>query len=368
MMMEPVTEARIVQLKSASPQTRAYWREVLEADNGAVRNVLNAATRYAEMNSLLGSWWTLPAWAIYHLAYRRAGRFIEESDDIAERLSFSPSALAFLQRAYTWAHAGCTAAIVSDGDKLWHLRSLDWGEEPGESDVGFVPAIAEATKRFDFTVEGKIVFQSAGITGMIGVLTGLKPRAFSIAINYAPWKTWSAHWRPDPTFLVRELLCNEKIKDYKQAFAAIRSWEPSSPVFISLCGIEPGQGAIIEFGDERLPAIRELGGNPFITQGNHFSEESGFKKQNRKRVDEPAPGKTWDDYPLERTSFKRCEILQTSLRERLKQGLPQGGMPQVFREAYSISPILNRETVQWTLMEPAGSYIAIWARQRSKSR
>lgn len=357
-MMNLVRVSRQIPLDAEAAQARADWSEVLSNDEADIRVVIDTAGEAAKSQDSL---WRVWAWVLYQGVYRWKGRYIEESDIIARHMSCSASALAFLQRGYTWSHVGCTTAVVWDGREMWHLRCLDWGEDPGDPKLGFAEVLARATRQFAFTYKGKVLFRTAGISGMIGVLTGLKPGVFSVVVNYAPWKTWSAHLRPDPTFLVRELLADAAVSSYASARSTVAAWEPSCPVFISICGTREGEGVVIEFGSGgRAGHVRELGTKNIIVQGNHFFPGSPFTGNNSEQVSAPKPGKTWDDYPLDDTSDKRCTLLEQYLVHQLAAGSVDWAI--AFEGAYSQVPIFNSQTAQWVLMQPSTGRMDIWAR------
>ena len=86
------------------------------------------------------------------------------------------SGVLVLQVAYE-AFAACTGIVVdASGERAHplHLRTMDWD----------MPALAALTCEVDFVRGGALLFRATTWVGYVGVLTGLKPGAFSVAVNY----------------------------------------------------------------------------------------------------------------------------------------------------------------------------------------
>lgn len=70
---------------------------------------------------------------------------------------------------------GCTAGIhYFRGHGMVHARSMDWP----------LKSCGAATRIFEFK-KGRRRFVSVGMTGMVGVLSGMVPGAYSVTINWA---------------------------------------------------------------------------------------------------------------------------------------------------------------------------------------
>lgn len=94
---------------------------------------------------------------------------------IAHQTNIPVGRLAALQFAYE-ATAQCTAMIVpnaNDGSPL-HARTMDWP----------APFLQQMTIDADFQRNGATVFRAAMFVGMTGILTGVRPHQYSVAINH----------------------------------------------------------------------------------------------------------------------------------------------------------------------------------------
>mgnify|MGYP006225989239 FL=1 len=226
-----VTQERRVFFESDRPEQ--IWKEVVDKDAEDMKNLCQAMSRLVYDVGVPKCLVHLSAKLLYAAVYKKRGHYTKESDYLASRCQdMSASLMAFLQRQYTLAHMGCSVVMAWDdkSEQMFCFRSLDW---KGADDI------ARSTRPYSFVnAKEEEVAKVAGITGMVGVLTGTK-KGFSVAINYAPWKR-SARFKSDPTFLIRQLLEDASITDYKSAQERVKTWEVGSPCFISLCGVSKG--------------------------------------------------------------------------------------------------------------------------------
>ncbi len=326
------------------------WKEVVKHDARAMGELCAAMSKLV-FDVGVPRWLVLiSAKLLYYSAYKRRGHYISESDYLASRCSgISASLMAFLQRQYTLAHMGCSVVMAWDetAKQMVCFRSLDW---KGADDI------ARSTRRFSFVNEKyEEIAQVAGITAMVGVLTGAK-KGFSVAINYAPWKH-SARFKSDPTFLIRQLLENESITDYKTAQDHVKRWKVGSPCFISLCGINRGEACVIELGSEENVHVREIGEAGFLIQTNHYDlKSSPFIRHNEPHYIDEMSEKEWYESELLRNSQERKRIMEQMLSEA--SGL---SIEERLIEIYKKVPVLNWETAQWVLMRPANGNIDVYS-------
>lgn len=311
---------------------------------------------------------------MYSLIYRKHGHFVDESDWLSEKCDnlLSRSHMAFVQRAYTWAHIGCSTLCVWDAEKRENvcMRSLDW---QGAS------ALGKATRVFEFKGQDNQAesnFYTVGVVGMLGVLTGIK-KGFSVAINYAPWYESSMDEDSDPTFKLRKLMQNPSINSFDKALGAIQGWEVSSPVFITLCGKEKDQACVIEIGIFDKKNIR-YSQNGVLVQTNYFDPNGPFgyvenkmpekKKQKDFPVDTKGKRLLDDDWycgKLIPSSAKRREILESRFKNF------SGSSVELEKElvnAYKAPPVWNYETAYWALMRPGTGLMRVFARKRISER
>lgn len=304
--------------------------------------------------------WRVGARIAYELIYRPVGLYRAESDHLAVAIGrdvLSPADLAAMQRLYTVTHAGCSTVMAWDKarSRMIHFRCLDWPS---------TDAIANASRIFiGCDDHGATTYQAVGIVGMVGLLTAVKP-GFSVAVNFAPWRGPSLSLRVDPTFLMRQLMESDAAS-FDDAVASIRSWRPSAPVYISLCGTKQREAAVFEFGAAWSRPdchVNWIGDRDFLVQTNHFHAASPFARQNA----EPAPSRDWDhpDWDAEtlrRTSTARRVLIEERLGAAYAES-PDFDIEAALREIYGQRPVWNHETAQWAMMVPETGEVRAWTR------
>lgn len=129
----------------------------------------------------------------------------------------------------------CTAFAVEQDNMIWHARNLDWWTDDG--------LLEKHTKIFDWKKGGKTVFQSVGWLGFIGVLSGMKPQAFSITLN-AIISEEAPNVAKPVSFLLREVL--EKTTDYQAAKKKLEKTKIVCDCLLLLTGVKPSEIAVIE--------------------------------------------------------------------------------------------------------------------------
>ncbi len=337
-LLDPEIYRREIHFQAETPE--AIWSDIATRhEDVAAASALAAAVMGDIKKKKL---WAAAWWAATRTAYgttlKPFGRYIGESDHLAAVLGggeLSPADMAGLQRLYTFAHAGCSVVMGWDeaAGRMVHFRCLDWPS---------AAAIAAASRLYDAVGrDGSPVYRSAGVLGLIGCLTAVKP-GFSASINFAPWTGPSLSPNPDPTFLLRQLM-ESPLDSYEEAKAEIERWRPSAPVFIALCGPRKGEACVAAFGAawsrHRGCHLTEIGKDPWLVQTNHFDPSGPFAAQNKKPV--PADRTDWDD----------CTLLQTSVARKIRiEEALRADRP--LRQVYAEPPIWNRDTAQWVTMIP----------------
>jgi len=343
-----VEQERKVYVQEDTPEK--VWQDVVSKDSETMKELCVAMSQLVYEVGVPKFLVHFGASALYNLVYRWKGHYVDESDYLASRChNMSASLMAFLQRQYTLAHMGCSVVMTWDkqSEQMVCMRSLDW---KGADDI------AKATRRFSFVnKEDKEVAKIAGITGMVGVLTGVK-QGFSVAINYAPWKR-SAKFKSDPTFLIRELLENEDINTYAKALADVKAWQVGSPCFISICGVEKGEACVVELGSEDVH-VREIGDKEFLIQTNHYDlETSPFTQHNEKPYAKEMNVEQWYESELLNNSQQREKTFKKFLHVETQPQTMQEKLLNIYKKV----PIMNYETAQWVFMQPKDSQMDIYS-------
>ena len=99
--------------------------------------------------------------------------YADEIRGIAKASNLTTGKVIMLQLAYE-AFAACTSVVINTPEGPTHIRTMDWD----------MPILKELTIQVDFQRDGSTVFTGTTWAGYIGVLTGMRPLAFSASINY----------------------------------------------------------------------------------------------------------------------------------------------------------------------------------------
>ncbi|MCM0019607.1 MAG: hypothetical protein NBV67_06410 [Tagaea sp.] len=348
---------RVVDFQASAPE--AIWADLARDDDRAAARELGRAMIGIVTGSVAGR----IAWRVVPRLLRATGRtrhprYGAESDHLAREFfaaDADPAQVAFLQAQYSFSKAiasACTSSVAWDEERgsMRHFRSLDWRS---------TAEIARATRRKGFRrADGTTAFRCAGIAGMVGLLTAVG-RGFSIAINSAPWGWFGIGRGDDPTYLLRDLMQDDAVDSFAAAYAAIEKLRPAAPVFLTLCGVGPEEGAAFEFGFGadgkiacRAVAMPKRG---FLVRTNHFDADSPFASRNVGQALDPATD--WESRTLMATSRRRRDMVEAALAQAQGRDLDA-----VFARVHAQAPVWNRQTAQWVAMRPATDDIEIRVR------
>lgn len=354
-LLEPAQRRRL-DLESSAPAAR--WADFDRAEDvAALRRLAGAMMADINRKRLWRLAWRVGSRTAYGLLYKPFGHYVADSDHLARLVGddlLAPADMAGLQRLYTLSHAGCSSVMAWDeaAGRMVHFRSLDWPS---------ADSIAAATRIVVGRRGERDVYAAAGILGMAGLLTAVKP-GFSVCINYAPWRGPSCSFNLDPSFLLRRLM-DSPIASYDDACREVADWRPAAPVFISLCGVAKGEARIFEFGAACHRGgrchVRPMGTRDWLIQTNHFADDSPFVSH----AVTQAPRRSWDhvdwdDHTIRATSRARRRLLDDSLRA----GHGLRPLSDTLFETFARRPVWNRQTAQWVEMTPATGDMQVWVR------
>lgn len=334
------------------------WQEVVERESKTIAHVCYAGLEDFDEISFGG----LTYW-LFGLIYRlKGGPYVHELKALAKASHRSFGRLAIVNCSYEMSHLaayktsntlaklgmayraisgleshepqafGCTAGVARvPGGPLIHVRTLDWPNK----------AMKQATCVFNFSKnEGRRRWQVVGITGMVGVLSGMIPGAYSATIDWAP-PTASPSFDYGPTFLLRHVL--ETCDTYEEAVKQLSTTPLSVSTFFTVCGTK--SACVIE-RTHNDHAVRDLE-DGVLTQSNHF-QSPRFLVHN----DELTRLKPKD--PLLGTTERRAEVLKGALLE--KRQASKSANKATWNDwigVLSESPVTNDETVQRMIFCPA---------------
>lgn len=308
------------------------WSHVVEAmREPASALVSQAGHELARVPSILRG-----AFGWYY--WLRGGLYTREITALAKALGVSRGTATVLNCAYEISHIqvprilGCTAGVRYVHDRgMVHVRTLDWP----------LPAMGPATCIFHMRY-GLRQFDVVGVPGQVGALSGMVPGGYSATINWAPPRR-NPNFNFGPTFLLRHVL--ETCETYDEAVAALRDTPLSTSVFFTVCGVNRGEGCVIE-RTQTTAAVRELEEGVIVQANHHVAApmkgatlKKGVQLENADYLD-------W--------SGGRADQMQAALIACGETGNPLLSMAQ--------RPVENPETVQKMMFCPRTGELEVWRR------
>ena len=131
---------------------------------------------------------------------------IKELEGISKEIEIGIGLLILVQISYELC-ASCTSVIAQDENGIpYHVRTMDW----------MITMLKDFTIEVEFQSQGKTVYQATTWAGYIGILTGMRPKCFSVSINFRElgeskwnnfWNLLTGSWSIG--YLVRNTLENE---------------------------------------------------------------------------------------------------------------------------------------------------------------
>ncbi|XP_065577192.1 acid ceramidase-like [Artemia franciscana] len=247
----------------------------------------------------------------------------------------------------------CTSIIVEgENGHIYHGRNLDFGILMGWDIQNHTWLVTEALHplvvEVDFQRGGNTVFKSVNFAGYIGVLTGMKPDAFSISLDerfqlnggYIGILEWIFGKRDQKWagFLLREIM--EKVPNFETAVEKASNAPLLAPVYLIISGTKPGEGMVIT-RDRKKYDLWRLGQPSFQQISTWFLVETNYDH--------------WKSPPFfdnRRTPAILC------LNE---QGQKRAGWEGIYR-ALSTKPVLNKVTTYTTLMDARNNSMVTYLR------
>jgi len=158
----------------------------------------------------------------------------------------------------------CTSIVAQAADgKILHARNLDFGEG-----LGVTATLKEIAFIGDFQKGGKTLFITTGFATFVGILSGMRPGAFSLTIDtrFYPEGFWEIFYEVIAavteknaslvSFLARDVLQYQD--NYYSAKYNLANVKLIADVYYILAGVSAGQGVVISRNRENASDIWEL--------------------------------------------------------------------------------------------------------------
>ncbi|QNR24285.1 C45 family autoproteolytic acyltransferase/hydolase [Croceimicrobium hydrocarbonivorans] len=185
--------------------------------------------------------------------------YFEEIEFIASLTSFSADEVLMANLYYDVLkfYFGCTAFALESPMGTLHARNLDWHTEAN--------LLSKHSCIFNFQKGAKTLFKSVGWPGFIGVLSGLKPGAFSISLN-AVLSNDSPEFARPISFFLRDVL--SQAESYLQAKELLEQTTIASDCLLLIAGTQKGEMQVIERSPKRF-ASRDAEENHIVVTNDY---------------------------------------------------------------------------------------------------
>jgi N-acylethanolamine-hydrolysing acid amidase len=232
----PAKEVEWFEVKLDEP-AKTRWNEVVIAKKEEVLFVLNSILdRVPKAILPLATKLLNTAEHFWPLEIR------EEMEGVADILSV-PVGDVLITNLFYELNSGCTSIIAEhENGTIFHGRNLDYG----------VPGLQNITVNIRFTKESKTMYQGTTYVSFLGLLTGMKPNAFSLSIDERDTKNgtvWDNAFEAifegghSIGFFFRETLQNAA--NFDNALNLIQVTHMDSPSYMIIGGVTSGQGAVV---------------------------------------------------------------------------------------------------------------------------
>jgi hypothetical protein len=176
--------------------------------------------------------------------------YAQEIQGCSSALGISYGWVTLLNLGYEVSDA-CTSILAqTDDGRVLHVRNMDFW-----AGMGFTGSLKDICYQADYQKNGKPFFHATTFAGYVGILSGMKPGAFSISIdtrNYPQgigelfYEVIAAIIEKNASlvsFLTRDVMMRET--DFEAALQNLSTDELIADVYYILGGAKPGQGAVI---------------------------------------------------------------------------------------------------------------------------
>jgi len=269
------------------------------------------------------------------VAYNK--EFAKEIKAISKLTSHSFTLISALNFIYDIS-AQCTSILVQDPQgNVYHGRNLDFS---------YAPYLANLTFHGRYFKNGKLLYEAISIAGYTGLITGIKPNAYSFSIDqyilprdpntfddiqiFISDIVQLLRRKQSPTNVVRTGF--ETIPDYEGFVKYLKETDTVSKAFYIIAGAKQNQGVVItKFRNkvQNTTTLNPQAGRWFVAQTNYKGNIPDPKNDNR----------------------------ATAAIDWLNEiGWNEINKDNLVSKIFTIYPIFNNETLHTTIMQPSTGY------------
>jgi len=265
--------------------------------------------------------------------YPYLGDYAGEINSWASAVNISIGKAILLNVIYE-VEAWCTSIVARDiYGRLYHGRNLDFN---------LAPVLRNITLNVDFYKDNKLLYKGTTYAGYVGLLTGMRPGAFSISADerdtgYLWENLLETLFVPGTTcasFLIRDTL--ETKTNFNEAVKHLSETQIAAPIYIIVGGIKPNEGMVITRDRMWTANFWQL------DEDRWFEVETNY--------DHWVPAKD-----------PRRHAAEAIIEKIGNKTMSLSGI----MEALSTPPVVNSQTTYTTLMMPANGNYTTWVRNEN---
>jgi len=211
--------------------------------------------------------------------------YAQEIQGCAKAMGVDYGWLSWVNLGYEVSQA-CTSivAMTKDG-KIYHVRNMDFWDG-----IWLTDHLKNLTMTIEYQTGGKTLFYATSFAGYVGVLSGMKPNAFSISINtrYYPkhglknflYEVVAAVMEKNNSlvsFLAREVFTNEN--NWAAAVNQLSNDALIADVYYTVGGVSAYEGAVISRSRLNASDVWVLNESPWFevqTNYDHWTQPPWF--------------------------------------------------------------------------------------------
>jgi len=215
--------------------------------------------------------------------------FKTELEGMAEASGISIEDLTMMNLFYELSRFCTSIVAYNTKGEMYHGRNLDFGQlfiwDTALRSWGMTEKLKAVTINVNFIKNGQLAFKATTFAGHAGVITAMKPNAFTLSMNakvkpdLPRLMMWLTGMLSDIHFAVyveREVM--ERADTFQEAVAYVQDVQQIAGCYYIIGGTKPGEGVVITRNETQVIAERWMDVNDpekwFVLQTNYDEDQT----------------------------------------------------------------------------------------------